>query len=105
LGGHDGGRGDCYQGRVGDGDVGTLSFFLGILKFVNELGDAIGGFEVVVHVVDEGNGVDGVEAATRGPQVLEDGSGVDFGVIRGGVFERAHVRVVDYTEDELVRGA
>ena len=48
-----------------------MSFLLGILEFVNELGDAIGGFEVVVHVVDEENGVDGVEAATRVPQVLE----------------------------------
>jgi len=66
LGGHDGSRGDCYQGRVGDGDVGTLSFLLGNFQFVNVLRDAIGGFEVVVHVVDEGNGVDGVEAATRG---------------------------------------
>ena len=37
--------------------------------------------------------------------MLEDGSGVDLGVIRGGVFEGAHVRVVDDAEDELVRCA
>ena len=59
----------------------------------------------MVHVGDEGNGVDGVEAATRGPQVLEDGSWMSFSVIRGCVFERAYVSIVDYTEDELVRGA
>ena len=30
---------------------------------------------------------------------------MDLGVIRGGVIERAHVRVVDDAEDELVRCA
>ena len=40
----------------------------------------------MVHVVDEGNGVNGVEAATRGPQVFEDGSGVYFSVVCGCVF-------------------